>query len=351
MIPGQFHWGIRAASSPGDGSGHLMRCVALADALAEIGDRATFFVGPEPGKLSDVPIAHGHYVHVLASHRIEDLSKALEDCHFSGLVVDGYWFDELFQSKLNQVVRVCLVLDDMVRPSRVADIILNQNLGHHPSEYNGLLSTDARLLLGLHYVLLRAEFRSLPARVIRPRANRVLVTMGGEDQQDATGMVIRALQNVKDIQLDVKVLLGLRFLESKPAPHVGAMGPHQYEIVSGLDRVDRLMAWADIGVIACGSTSWECLASGLPMIAFPIFENQRRAAREIRQRKLGMVLPDFEAMTEGDLATAVRSLLLDEMERRRLSQEGQRAVDAQGAFRVAHILRSQVGQVARQIRN
>ena len=316
-----------------------MRCVALADALVERGDAATFFLDPESDGLQDVPAAHGHDVQVLASDRLDEFARAVRPGRFDGLVVDGYRFNEAAQRRFHEVVPVRLVIDDLAMPSRVAEMILNQNLGSRPSDYAGRIRADAQLLLGLRYALLRREFGHRAPRVIQARASRILITMGGEDQANVTGIAVRALERLSVEPLSVKILLGPRFRHADVLKRQCGGGSHRYELMANSDRVGEAMDWADLGVIACGTTVWECLACTLPLIVVPVAENQYRVAHELARRQLVRVLPARAQVTEERLSAAIEPLLSDQAARERFSRAGRQMVDGLGAIRVAEALR------------
>lgn len=346
--PRQLHWGMRVASSPGDGAGHFMRCLALADTLSGCEDQVTMFLGPEPGALAAIAAAHGHRVRVLRSEELDELGSALRDAQPDGLVIDGYRFDEAVQRHLHSQVPVRLAIDDLMQPCRIAEIVLNQNLGPRASDYRGLVRSDARLLLGPRYALLRQEFRGRSRRTVRAGARCVLVTMGAEDAQNATSLALRALEAIAEVPLEVRVLIGPRFRQPALVEQQCLGSRHRCEMIHAPDRMDRLMAWADVAVLACGSTVWECLASGLPIVAFPVADNQRPVARELQRRKLAVVLEGIGTLTDVVLARAIETLLRDKPGRQRLSRAGQQIVDGRGAMRVAELLRARVGRALAQ---
>jgi spore coat polysaccharide biosynthesis predicted glycosyltransferase SpsG len=205
---------IRADASLSMGTGHVMRCLALAQAWQDAGGVVTLAAAASlPVLLRERLVREGIDVAtvqaVAGSLGDADWVLALHaELDAGWLVLDGYHFDDRYQASVRRVAGGLLVVDDLGHlPYYSADVVLNQNITANDELYPACAVTTLRLCGGT-YGLLRREFR-LPSQGLRQahgRACRVLVTMGGADADNVTGKVVRALQAMEDIE--ARVLVG-----------------------------------------------------------------------------------------------------------------------------------------------
>src|SRR5260370_1637027 len=287
------HLVIRADASRNIGSGHLMRCLALAQGWQSDGCNAKFLSYTESGSLREQIEAAG--INFLALEKphphpadLQTMSSLLRGQSFSHVALDGYNFDPIYQEAIQASGCRTLVIDDYAhQPAYRTDILLNQNLGANTLTYH--CNPETVLLLGPTYALLRPEFMMWRGwhREIPAVARKILITMGGSDPDNVTLKVMQALQQVDIDSLDA---LGI----------VGANTPHYQQVEAGArclpDKVntDRLsiklvrnpasmpalLAWSDLAVSGGGSTCWEMAFMGLPSILLILADNQRIVAAE-----------------------------------------------------------------------
>jgi UDP-2,4-diacetamido-2,4,6-trideoxy-beta-L-altropyranose hydrolase len=203
---------IRADASTAIGSGHVMRCLALAQAWCAAGGVSVFVhaelspslerrIREMGGKLAPISAARGS-----ATDAVQTI--ALAEAHgASWVVADGYCFGEAWQRQVKDSGLQLLVVDDYGQAEHFhADVILNQNLGAKAAWYAKGESV-AQLLLGCRYALLRSEFRQCqrPHRTFSGPAKRVLVSLGGADPDNVTTQVVSALHDIPEIETVVVV--------------------------------------------------------------------------------------------------------------------------------------------------
>jgi UDP-2,4-diacetamido-2,4,6-trideoxy-beta-L-altropyranose hydrolase len=312
---------IRVDASTAIGWGHAMRCLALAQALAE---RPTFVMSaPPPAFVAraepDADVVAG-----------DDVAQVLA-IGADWVVVDGYHLGSDYQRALQEGGARVLVVDDHAHLDRYhADVLLNQNLG--APDYRER-APGARLLIGPRYALLRREFRDVPARDTPDVARRVLATLGGSDPDGVTAQVVRALARV-DRPLEVQVIAGAGNPHLTELERAAAACPHPVDLVVDARDMPRRMAWAELAVTAAGSTSWELARVGTPQIAIVLADNQRPIARGLADAGLAVSLGWHADVTDERIADAVAALVADAGRRDELSRRGRELVDGRGALRV-----------------
>ena len=337
---------IRADSSAQIGTGHVMRCVALAQAW-QAGKGGAFFLSYcESQTLRQWIEAAGIHFHPLSYRHphpadLPTTLALLRELRAECLAVDGYHFDPDYQRSVRAAGYRLLVIDDFAHsPAYHADLLLNQNI--HAAQLGYACDPGTTLLLGPRYALLRPEFLSWRGwcRIIPKAARKVLVTMGGGDADNVTLRIIRMLQQIRGIELEARVAVGPACPHLKELRQVVADDDGHLRILTNVTDMPALMAWADVALAAGGSTCWELAFMGLPSVVMILAENQRGIAEALDGAGIAMNAGYFDRVSDARLAQALVGLLLAPERRRQMSQTGQQLVDGGGAGRVIETLRA-----------
>lgn len=337
---------IRADGSPEIGTGHVMRCLALAQAWQAEGG-SVYFIGEITGGLASRLKDEGITVRALKSPPGEK-SDALETARkaqavgASWVVVDGYHFDGSHQRRLREEGVRVLFLDDYGHADHYeAELVLNQNIDAEATLYDNR-AEHTELLLGPRYSLLRKEFwpwresRRTPQR----EANRVLVTLGGVDPDNCTEIVIGALGRLNREDLRCTVV-------------IGGSNPNESSIAAAAERTDvsvdlrsdvsdmaSLMAEHDVAVSAGGSTCWELAFMGIPNIILVLADNQRGIAGGLEEAGTALNLGWHQQVTREEITGRIIELLQNDEKRLRMARKAQRLVDGNGTERVLRKMKS-----------
>jgi len=334
---------IRADANARMGTGHLMRCLALAQAWQARGGRATFVTACDSDGLLQRLRGEGFQVIELDETYPDPdgwrtTSRVLADHPDAWVVLDGYHFDSACQRRVKEAGHPLLVIDDMAHLDHYyADVVLNQNI--HAAQLDYSCESDTRLLLGTDYVLLRREFWRWRGweREIPDVARKVLVTLGGGDPDNQTLKVIHALQQVDVDGLEAIVV-------------AGASNPHYHDLksrvrdvpemrlVHNVSNMPDLMAWADLAVTAGGSTCWEIALMGLPSVLMTLADNQQGIAEGLDKAGVSTSLGWYEQVTREQVGKTLSRLISDPSQRQQMSENGRKLVDGQGAERVVSAL-------------
>jgi UDP-2,4-diacetamido-2,4,6-trideoxy-beta-L-altropyranose hydrolase len=275
---------IRTDSSVDIGSGHVMRCLALAEALRHHGAEITFICRNIMGHYGALIGEKGFPVVMIPSNSLLDclhdanLTKdALAGTILDWLIVDHYGIDVFWEQLLRPCTKRIMVIDDLANRLHDCDILLDQNLYENLDiRYTSLAPPACRFFLGPRYALLRDEFISANKN-LRERdgtIRRILVFFGSSDPTNETEKALAALRlfDRRNISIDVVV---------------GASNPNKgriQEICAGMPctsfhcqagNMASLMANTDLALGAGGSTIWERCFVRLPSIVWTIADNQR----------------------------------------------------------------------------
>ena len=343
---GKRHLVIRADANARMGTGHLMRCLALAQGWQAQGGPATFITACASDGLRQRLSDEGFQAITLEqSHPNpadwEITLEALSIHPGAWVALDGYHFDPAYQRQIREAGHPLLVIDDMAHLEHYyADVVLNQSI--HAEQLDYSCEPHTCLLLGTRYALLRSEFLVWRdwQREIPEVARKVLVTLGGSDPDNQTLKVIRALQQVDVDGLEAVVVVGAsnpHFDELQSAiRNSAALLPSQFAIrlVRNVSNMPDLMAWADVAVSAGGSTCWELAFMGLPHLVLVLAENQCLIAERLGVTGVAIDLGWHEQVDSAGVAKALVSLLKAGKVREEISRRGQQLVDGEGRSRV-----------------
>jgi UDP-2,4-diacetamido-2,4,6-trideoxy-beta-L-altropyranose hydrolase len=299
---------IRVDASQYIGTGHVMRCLTLAQALRKKGHWVTFICRDLPANLIRKVTDQGfackvlpfdlssydqsnyadEYAFWLGVSQQQDAAQTLEvidSCDW--LIVDHYGLDVVWESQLRTTAKRVLVIDDLANRPHECDVLLDQNYYQDAAvRYTGLLPNNCQQLLGPEYALIRPEFikareeRHKLGKFNKSNIERILIFMGGADKSNATGKILQAFpyEDVWSGHVDVIV---------------GALNPYRKEIELLCQGDERfyfhcapnnyiaLMTWADLAIAAGGSSTWERCCIGLPALMFSVASNQNAVALNV----------------------------------------------------------------------
>lgn len=340
---------IRADASAAIGTGHVMRCLALAQAWEAAGGRVAFAMSEGTDAVQSRLLVEGCDVLPVSapSGTTNDLRQTIalvkeRNCDWA--VVDGYQFGAEYQRGLKAENIKTLFLDDCGHAQRYfADFVLNQNVSATRALYTDR-DPNTQLLLGTRYCLLRREFSSWREwrRRVSPGGRRVLVTMGGSDPENLSSRLIDSLSVVPVDDLEVLVVMGgsssaaLRLEELPESPG------KKVRVLRDVNNIGELMAWADVAISSAGSTCWELCLLGLPSLLIDVAENQKPIAKELNRRGCAIHLGGAHEFNDAQLATQLEQLLRSPEARQAMSIRCRELVDGRGVLRVLSAMRSKL---------
>lgn len=335
---------IRADADREIGTGHIMRCIALAQSWRDHGGKVKFITYCSNAFLINRIINEGFSLQRLSKSFPDpaDVCSYLEytaDFRFkknkaNWIVLDGYQFGPEYQTAVKKTGYKVLIIDDMAHlPIYHADILLNQNISGNNLNYN--IDSGTTLLLGNQYVMLRKEFLALKKiRSKDDKVKKILVTLGGADTQNVTITVLKALSRFGRSGLKIKVVAG------PVNPHVLAlksqiqMSDVDIEVLTSVNDMPSLIFWADLAVSGGGSTCWELAFHGMPFLIIVLAENQIDIAKGLDDAGAAINLGWHRELTEDFIFSRIDELVEDQEMRHSLSQNSSDLIDGQGTERI-----------------
>jgi UDP-2,4-diacetamido-2,4,6-trideoxy-beta-L-altropyranose hydrolase len=348
------------------GTGHMMRCLALANALERAGAQCLFLCrGAGLGVLREKIQMAGHQLLLLpevvdansASNEGDEPAPWLmrggweadaEACHkvlqgqeaFEWLVVDHYSLDYRWQHSMRKHAGKIFVIDDLANRVHDCDIVLDQSFLKFPHRrYDGLVPESSIRLLGPRFALLREEFkreRVSGEQQNGPARDRLFVMFGGADPSNLTRRVLEVLQRIGWRGV-VDVVVGPLYQGLAELRQLVADAPWIHlHIASG--EIATLMRSAMLGIGSPGVSSWERCACSLPSLAIAQADNQELIGNALGVSGAHLYLGRHEKITDEDISNALMTFLRNEPARQAMQAAAEKICDGNGIERVISYL-------------
>ena len=312
---------IRVDASVKIGSGHVMRCISLAQNLKNKFITVEFICREHKGHLINYIKNMGFTTHVLnlkllsknndidnssLYHRdwlettqkqdAKDCKKILKKIRVDWLIVDHYAIDKSWQSQVLDMCKKLMVIDDLADREHMCDVLLDYSYNGNLNRYNALVPKYCKLLLGLNFCLIRLEFlqwrKYSQDNHKNEQLRKILITMGGHDKKNITSKI---LENLNLLNLPVEV--SITVVMSGFSPHIHSIrkqveiAEHDVTIKENVSNMAELISNSDLVISAAGSTVWEICCLGVPSVLVVAEDNQLQSIQEFN--KIGLYFTDF----------------------------------------------------------
>jgi len=261
---------LRADASDLIGVGHVMRSLALGEALLDADFDVVLATVDLPAGMREEARKCGITVVDLQCVPFGS-EDALATLSLNGavLVIDGYKFErEFFGILENQATHFSVIDDNVETKALVPSVVINQNPHATPEMYAHMSGTP-QLLLGLQYALLRREVREATKQSISLVAGKVFVAMGGSDFLKLTAPIVDGL---KDLDIEICVAIGPTNSQRQQIEESVKLIPRA-RVIRQADYINEL-ASSSLAILAAGSSLWEAAALGVPSIGLIVADNQ-----------------------------------------------------------------------------
>ncbi|WP_162257704.1 PseG/SpsG family protein [Agromyces sp. Root81] len=317
---------LRADAGRAQGTGHVMRCLTLAEALVARGHDVQLLTCRSGVDWLEEAIASAP-VTVLRCGRDELDAQQLLEMAPDWLVVDSYAIPASEISAIARRIRVLALVDGDARGIE-ATLLLDQNLGadEDPDRY------PPGTLLGGTYALVRDAVieRRRPNRWSISGRPRILVFMGGSDPLSMSARIVDSLADLRD-RIELTVVA--------PASDHVAIGDawqsvEHLTIVAPSPALPDLFGWADIVVSATGTSAWDVCTLGIPAVFIAVVDNQVASLREVRRAGAALTIDLVGGDRISNVKQQLQTLIDDEGLRRAMSGRARELFDGNGKERV-----------------
>jgi UDP-2,4-diacetamido-2,4,6-trideoxy-beta-L-altropyranose hydrolase len=353
---------FRVDASSRIGTGHVTRCLTLANGLARQADpvrKVLFVCRTDEGNLIDRIEANGFNVirippcetatskgaSIQPDHPDYDWQSDAQQClkllsafsQVDWLIVDHYILDACWERMVRPVAKRIMVIDDLANRPHDCDWLVDQTYGEDGTRYRGLLPADCHTMFGATYAMLKPQFATVRAQLaphIRPTGPRTIhVFFGGTDIRENTiRFVTLLLERFPGILLKVAVGPGSAFESKlkKLASHYERRLFWEKDIANMAEH----MSACDIAIGAPGMATWERACLGLPAAYVATLQNQVPILDRLKAAGFCEFVGLDSEVTDEYFIDTMRMFLGDPERLSAMRQRGMQAIDGKGARRV-----------------
>ncbi|EKD91620.1 MAG: Pseudaminic acid biosynthesis-associated protein PseG [uncultured bacterium] len=331
--------GIRVDASVVIGSGHVMRCLTLANALRRAGHEVLFVCRDYPGNMTPyiatekfnvclLPFfekeryaaqvlsdRYSNWLWVSETQDADEVSNRIK-IYLDWMIVDHYALGGDWELSLRRNSKHLMVIDDLANRKHVCDILLDQNYYLNAKiRYQSFASTRCKQLLGPVYALIRPEILALHERRVQLRKkttplSNITILMGGADSKNMTLQVLQQLEKSKLIlNYNLDVILGPANVHGDDVKDFCKTYSNIAVHFTPLYFTDLLMK-SDLVIGSGGSGVYERCFAGIPSIVFSLAENQYQICSDVAAAGAHIFIEHVSA-----LSSKLRSLTFEKRDR------------------------------------
>ena len=363
---------IRTDASSVIGSGHLMRCLAIADELKNRGASVLFITVSEEQKWIDLIRSRGFTCETIETAHANGVSQTGSNCNethtrsryylvdwrkdssqtreiiegkeIDWLIVDHYGLDWQWESSIRDCVNRILVIDDLAERAHDCDVLLDCVYGRKIGDYKSLVPRGCELLLGAKYAPLRPEFLNWREFALERRRNfrgvkKILVSLGGTDKSNLTGEVLKQLTRLElPDNIEIEVVVGLGFLHLKRVENQIASLPIKVSLDVGANNMASRIVEADLGIGAIGVSTWERFCLGLPAANLITEAHQLAVVNVLQKERFSGVM--HSQNLSNTLMPFLKKILFEQSNYREISEQCCQTIDGKGLIRLMKYIES-----------
>ena len=319
-------------------TGHVMRCLAIADAAKSLGEDVTFILADV--QASELLEKYGHRRIIMNTQwdnmdsELPVMKQLIEKYKIGSILIDSYQVTEKYLKNLSAMVQTFYIDDLNAFLYPVDNIICYANYWEK-FKYSERYQKNG-LFLGTKYAPLRKEFYGCGEKKISPQVKNLLLLSGGTDRHHILGQILNRL-NI-DQYSQINVVCG-RFDEQYDLLKSQESFDTNVKVYRSVSDMERFMKEADLVISAGGITLYELCAVGTPAISYSIADNQLDNVKKFHED--GIIDYAGDARKD-DIVENIEGYLqlyhLDQELRREKSKKMQKLVDGKGAWRIANVL-------------
>jgi len=317
------------------GSGHIMRCLSLADAFRENGEGVVFITADDcfqdviQKRGYECAVLHTKYEHMEAE--LPALLPLLQKFRPRCVLLDGYFVTPDYMAAIRKTAPL-IYIDDQNFFDYPADLVVNYTLYADQLPY----PQNKRYLLGPDYALLRKEFQNVPKRQAAERAKHILVSTGGADSEHVALSCVRYLREQREGGITYHVVLGGMNPDTAEIAR-SAAGHDSIVLHRQVSDMCALMLQCDAAISAGGTTLFELCACGLPTVTYILADNQIMNAASFSGAGLMLCAGDVrqDRQFTAHIFELLKTLRKNQALRQKMAEQMQILVDGFGATRLA----------------
>lgn len=286
---------FRADANKDIATGHIMRCISIADELKKRNINSTFITADTNGET--LIRSKGYQMICLNScwnnleKELDTLIHCIKEKEIKKLIIDSYSVTDTYLKEISKYTKI-IYMDDLGVLTYPVNTIINYNIyGENLNYRKHFEKNKVNLLLGGQYVPLREEFQIVKP-VFRKKVKQILISTGGGDLYDVAGSLVKGILKDKELSDFHFNIISGKFNHNYEQLQQLSKAVENITIVQNVQEMSKLMLEMDIAVTAGGSTMYELCACEVAMILFTFADNQLEGAKEFSKRAAAIYAGD-----------------------------------------------------------
>ncbi len=347
---------VRVDGSVGIGTGHVQRCLALAESLRLVGAELVFvtrmldhdmapLIGakgflsltlPTP-KQAFCPIEdgnrHASWAGVDAERDATETCAVLADWGADWVVVDHYAFDARWHRQVAKTLGCKMAaIDDLGDRDMALDLLVDHNLSaDHSAKYARPGSSIGKILGGPRYALIGPIYQTLPARSYPARVDSIGIFMGGADAPNFSAVALQACRRVAGFEGRIEVA------STNANPNLQKLRDDverdgNTTLILDQPNLKDFFTCHEVHIGAGGGATWERCRTGAPSLIVQTADNQAVVVAGLTSVAAALGCPSPNVVAIGSQVTR---MLADQSLRQSLGTKSGRLVDGRGCERIA----------------
>ena len=334
---------FRADANVEIGTGHLMRCLTLADKLQFNNLNSLFIISKKSVGFINFIKKRGYTVHVIeCSHNHSDTVLYFKKTRIkpSWLVIDHYNINIEWETAVKPYVSNILVIDDLANRSHDCDAILNPNLHSDFTIYDGLISQNCKKFIGPRFSLLGNQYQQFQNlnKNISDDIFHIAIFMGGGDFFNITEHLIdhffSYFEYLKGREIHIDVIIGSQHPNKKSIEDKCKKIPY-ISLYVDTPNMAQILSKVDLCVGAGGGAALERCCLGIPSIVLTFADNQIRGVEALVNSGAVLFGGDYRQRDWKNLFKEAVLKIQSSTVRQSLSSKALSIVDGKGSDRVA----------------
>ncbi len=327
---------IRADANKTIATGHVMRCLSIAEALREVGEDVIFAMADEEGAY--LPKERGFETFILHSDysdmegELPAFLAFIRQSNIKAVLLDSYQVTKHYMEAVLEQTKL-VYLDDIDAFPYPCDLLINYAASAEDATYT-TYRKESTCLLGTDYIPLRSQFVAQKAHMFSEKVQNVLLLSGGTDP---CGILPVMADRLREQYQGTITIITSSLNERREELLTRAKADEALQVYFDVKNMAEHMQKADVCITAGGSTTYELCATGTPYITYTLADNQLPSVRKMAE--LGMTA--YAGDVRENLDKVINSSLIhfedyqSQRYREAVSQKLQNFVDGNGAKRIA----------------
>ena len=269
---------FKVTSSKQIGSGHIYRCLKIAKRIKI--KKIYFFTNNFKGNFNFLIKSYKIFIlknnenkfnnNIDANETITYLKSIKEKKIF---ILDNYFHNLNYQKKISKYVNKLIIIDDYLKKN-FCDMYINENFYSKKISTNLFLKKNCKKFIGPNYSFIVSK----RLKKIRKKKINLFLFFGGYDLNNLSFKILKYLK--EDRKLYFRLVLNDLKLKKK----IKQLNIKNLKIYKQDVNFYNILRYCNFAVISGGSTVWDILYNGIPVITIPTAKNQIRNLKELSKK-------------------------------------------------------------------